>query len=135
MISTACLFVLATMALALLRAIRGPSVYDRIVAVNAFGTMTVLLLVLLGFLTDRPEFQDIALLYVLINFVSIIAVLKFVKYNSLAGPSWSADVPEAKRRARKRFAGKQFVGKMFAGKRSTAPKAGGSAATQEEATS
>ena len=87
MITTGCLFVLVTLALALLRAVRGPSVYDRIVAVNAFGTMTVLLLVLLGFLTDRPEFQDIALLYVLINFAGTIAVLKFVKYSTLAGPS------------------------------------------------
>ncbi|MBB4266180.1 monovalent cation/H+ antiporter complex subunit F [Roseospira visakhapatnamensis] len=86
MITTGCLFILVTLALALLRAVRGPSVYDRIVAVNTFGTMIVLLLVLLGFLTDRPEFEDIALLYVLINFASTIAVLKFVKYSSLAGP-------------------------------------------------
>ena len=85
MFTAASLFVLTTMALALLRAVRGPSVYDRIVAVNAFGTMTVLLLVLLGFLTDRPEFEDIALLYGLINFAGTIAVLKFVKYSSLAG--------------------------------------------------
>lgn len=87
MITTGCLLVLMTLALALLRAVRGPTVYDRIVAVNAFGTMTVLLLVLLGFLTDRPEFQDIALLYALINFAGTIAVLKFVKYSNLAGPS------------------------------------------------
>jgi len=86
MFTVASLFVMATMALALLRGVRGPSVYDRIVAVNLFGTMTVLLLVLLGFLTDRPEFEDIALLYVLINFVGTIAVMKFVKYSSLAGP-------------------------------------------------
>ncbi|MBB4284420.1 monovalent cation/H+ antiporter complex subunit F [Roseospira goensis] len=86
MFTVASLFVLATMVLALLRAVRGPTVYDRIVAVNVFGTMTVLLLVLIGFLTDRPEFEDIALLYVLINFVAIIAVLKFELYSSLAGP-------------------------------------------------
>lgn len=86
MFTVASLFVLATMALSLLRAVRGPSVYDRIVAVNLFGTMTVLLLVLIGFLTDRPEFEDIALLYVLINFAGTIAVMKFVKYSSLAGP-------------------------------------------------
>lgn len=86
MFTVASLFVLATMALALVRALRGPSVYDRIVAANVFGTKTVLLLVLIGFLTDRPEFEDIALLYVLINFAAMIAVLKFVKYSSLAGP-------------------------------------------------
>ncbi|MQX38347.1 monovalent cation/H+ antiporter complex subunit F [Roseospira navarrensis] len=86
MFTVGSLFVLVTMALALVRAVRGPSVYDRIVAVNLFGTMTVVLLVLLGFLTDRPEFEDIALLYVLINFAGTIAVMKFVKYSSLAGP-------------------------------------------------
>jgi multicomponent Na+:H+ antiporter subunit F len=86
MFTVGSLFVLATMALSLLRAVRGPTVYDRIVAVNLFGTMTVLLLVLIGFLTDRPEFEDIALLYVLINFAGTIAVMKFVKYSSLAGP-------------------------------------------------
>jgi multicomponent Na+:H+ antiporter subunit F len=84
--AVASVFVLVTMALALARAVRGPTVYDRIAAVNAFGTMTVLLLVLVGFLTDRPEFEDIALLYGLINFAGTIAVLKFVKYSSLAGP-------------------------------------------------
>jgi len=93
MITAACLFVLITMALALLRAVRGPSVYDRIVAVNAFGTMTVLLLVLLGFLTDRPAFEDIALLYMLINFAGTIAVLKFVKYSSLGD---TTDEPRAR---------------------------------------
>jgi len=97
MFTVASLFILATMALALARAVRGPSVYDRIVAVNAFGTMTVLLLVLLGFLTDRPEFEDIALLYCLINFAGTIAVLKFVKYSNLAGPRSSRRGQESAR--------------------------------------
>lgn len=93
MITAGCVFVLLTLALALLRAVRGPTVYDRIVAVNAFGTMTVVLLVLLGFLTDRPEFEDIALLYALINFAGTIAVLKFVKYSNLAAHSANVAPP------------------------------------------
>jgi len=71
--------VLVIMGLALVRAFAGPGVYDRILAVNMFGTKTVLFIALYGFLTERPEFLDIALVYTLINFIGVIAVLNFVK--------------------------------------------------------
>jgi len=71
--------VLVIMALALVRAFVGPGIYDRILAVNMFGTKTVLFIALYGFLTGRPEFLDIALIYALINFIGVIAVLNFVK--------------------------------------------------------
>ena len=74
--AAAALAVLATMALALARAVAGPTVYDRILAVNMMTTKTTLLIALLGFLAGRPEFLDIALVYALINFVSVIAVLR-----------------------------------------------------------
>ena len=66
-----------TMALALLRAILGPSVYDRVLAVNMFGTKTVLLLSVIAFILDRPDFLDLALAYALINFIGVLAVLEF----------------------------------------------------------
>ena len=68
---------LITMGLALLRAILGPSVYDRVLAVNMFGTKTVLLISILGFVMGRPDFLDIAIVYALINFISVIGVLHF----------------------------------------------------------
>lgn len=71
--------ILVIMCLALARAFVGPGVYDRILAVNMFGTKTVLFIALYGFLTGRPEFLDIALVYTLINFIGVIAVLNFVK--------------------------------------------------------
>jgi len=77
------LAILITMALALARAFLGPTVYDRILAVNTFGTKTVLLIAVFGFLTERPEFLDIALLYALLNFIGTIAVLKFFEYRDL----------------------------------------------------
>jgi multicomponent Na+:H+ antiporter subunit F len=80
----ATLGVLATMALALVRAARGPTVWDRVLAVNTMGTMTVLLIAVLGFLTGRPEWLDLALLYALMNFIGTLAVLKFAKYGDLA---------------------------------------------------
>ncbi len=71
---------LIVMALALIRAFVGPTLYDRILAVNNFGTKTVLLIAVIGFLGGRPEFLDIAIVYALINFISIIAVLRFFEY-------------------------------------------------------
>ncbi len=76
--------VLITMLLALVRALLGPTVYDRILAVNMFGTKTVLLIAVLGFLTGRPDFLDLALVYVLINFIGTIAILKFVRYGNMS---------------------------------------------------
>ena len=67
------------MAIALVRAFIGPSVYDRIMAVNMFGTKTVLFIAVFGFFTGRPDFLDIALVYTLINFIGVVAVLRFVE--------------------------------------------------------
>jgi multicomponent Na+:H+ antiporter subunit F len=75
--------VLITMLLALVRALRGPTVYDRILAANMFGTKTVLFIAVLGYLSGRPEFLDLALVYILINFIGIIAVLKFVRFSQV----------------------------------------------------
>lgn len=71
---------LFVMALALLRAYLGPTLYDRILAVNNFGTKTVLLLAVIDFLAGRPDFLDIAITYALINFISVIGVLRFFEY-------------------------------------------------------
>lgn len=72
--------ILIAMTLVLVRAFLGPTVFDRILAVNSFGTKTVLFIAVYGFLTGRPEFLDIALVYALINFIGTIAVLRFFEY-------------------------------------------------------
>lgn len=74
---------LVTMGLALVRAILGPSVYDRVLAVNMFGTKTVLLLSVIAFLYGRPDFLDLALAYALINFIGVLAVLEFFRSRAL----------------------------------------------------
>ncbi len=79
--------VLVTMVLALVRAIAGPTVPDRILAANMFGTKTVLLIAVSGFLVGRPEFLDLALVYTLVNFVGVIAVAKYVRFGNLASDS------------------------------------------------
>lgn len=77
---------IVAMSLMIVRAILGPSHYDRILAANSFGTKTVLLIALMGYLFGRPAFLDIALAYALINFVTTIALMKFFRYRSLARP-------------------------------------------------
>ena len=84
--------ILITMALALTRALLGPTVYDRVLAVNMFGTKTVLLIAVLGFLTGRPDFLDISLVYALINFIGTIAVPKLLKFGDL-GTTGARDEP------------------------------------------
>ncbi|MDH3970689.1 MAG: monovalent cation/H+ antiporter complex subunit F [Gammaproteobacteria bacterium] len=75
---TVSVVILVAIAIGLVRAFRGPTLYDRVMAVNMVGTLTVLMVAVLGFMTGRPEFLDIALVYVLISFVSTIAVLRVV---------------------------------------------------------
>jgi multicomponent Na+:H+ antiporter subunit F len=83
--------ILICMVLAMARALLGPTVYDRIMAVNAFGTKTVLIIAVLGFMSGRPDFMDIALVYALINFISTIAVLKFIRYGDMGWPRNAPD--------------------------------------------
>ena len=92
MFAAAAAAILFTMFLALVRLFTGPTLYDRVLAVNSFGTKTVLLIGVMGFLTERPEFLDIALLYALINFITTIAILKFFRYRTLG------DAPDRKHR-------------------------------------
>ena len=78
--------ILLSMGLVLIRAIKGPSVFDRILAVNAFGTLTVILICVHGFLTGRPDFLDLALVYALISFIGTIAVSKYVTFSNIKDP-------------------------------------------------
>lgn len=77
------LALVVTMALALARAVLGPTVYDRVLSVNMFGTKTVLLLAVIALLYGRPDFLDLALAYALINFIGVLAVLEFFRSRAL----------------------------------------------------
>lgn len=95
MFTAATIAILVTMAMALARGLLGPTVFDRVLAVNSFGTKTVLLIALLGFLGGRPDFLDISMVYALINFIGTIAVLKFLKFGDLGTTgSEQAEAPE-----------------------------------------
>jgi multicomponent Na+:H+ antiporter subunit F len=75
--------VLIALGLAIVRALRGPTTFDRLVAANSVGIGAILILALFGFMTGRPEFLDIGLAYALLNIVGIFAVLKFFRYGAL----------------------------------------------------
>lgn len=74
------------MTLALTRAAIGPGWFDRLLALNVFGTLTIVLLVLLSAVAGFYALIDIALLYGLINFVTTIAILCFFNDRSLPLP-------------------------------------------------
>jgi multicomponent Na+:H+ antiporter subunit F len=76
---------LVVMGIAIARALLGPTIYDRILAVNLFGTKTVLLIAVMSVFAGRPDYLDIALVYALINFISIIGVLRYFEYGGVAG--------------------------------------------------
>ncbi len=74
------LMILVTLGLILARALMGPTIYDRIAAINMFGTKIVLLIASFAFLSGRTDLLDIALVYVLINFIAVVAVLRLVEH-------------------------------------------------------
>lgn len=86
MFAVATLALLATVALALIRAALGPTVFDRVLAANTVGTGATLLLAVIGFLKGRPEFLDLAIVYALLNVIGTIAVLKYFRYGNLGDP-------------------------------------------------
>lgn len=82
--AVAAIAILAALALATVRALLGPTVFDRALAGNAVGNAAILLLAAVGFLTGRPEFLDIGILYALLNVIGTLAVLKFFRYGDLS---------------------------------------------------
>jgi len=89
--ATIVLALLVTMVLTLTRALAGPTLFDRLLAVNSFGTKTVLLIAAAGFLAGRPEFLDIALVYALINFIGTVAVLKYFELPDAGSGTYPED--------------------------------------------
>lgn len=92
MFSAMLIGLLVAMLVVLSRSVVGPTIYDRILAVNSFGTKVVLLIPVYGFVTGRPEFIDIALAYALINFIGTIAILKYFEFNYLGGNQFQQNI-------------------------------------------
>ncbi|MCH2457651.1 MAG: cation:proton antiporter [Henriciella sp.] len=95
MTEIAAVAIIIAIGLTLVRALLGPTLYDRVLAVNSLGTKIVLFIGFLGFVLGRPDWLDIAVLYALINFVSTIAILKFFRYRSFQVPLHRRPVTKA----------------------------------------
>ena len=95
MFAAAALALLVTLTLVVVRAALGPTVFDRVQAGNTIGTVALLLLSVLGFLTGRPEFLDLALTYGLLNIIGTVAVLKFFRYGNLGDPGEELEITES----------------------------------------
>lgn len=95
MFAAAALALLVTLALVAIRAALGPTVFDRVQAANTIGTVALLLLAVMGFLTGRPEFLDLALTYGLLNIIGTVAVLKFFRYGNLGDPGETLEITES----------------------------------------
>ena len=84
---------LVALTLALAHAMLGPTVFDRVLAGNTIGTLAMMLMAVLGFLTGRPEFLDLAIVYGLLNVIGTIAVLKYFRQGDLGAAA--DDAPNA----------------------------------------
>jgi multicomponent Na+:H+ antiporter subunit F len=84
MFGAAAAAIVVALALVIVRAIKGPTVFDRVLAGNSVGSLSIMLLAVVGFLTGRPEFLDIGLTYGLLNLIGTLAVLKFFRHGDLA---------------------------------------------------
>jgi len=84
MFAAAAAAILLALALVVVRALRGPTVFDRVLAGNSVGNLAIMLLAVVGFLTGRPEWLDIAITYGLLNVISTLAILKFFRHGNLA---------------------------------------------------
>ena len=83
MFYVATISIIISFIMVLIRIFLGPTLYDRVLALNAFGTLAVLMISVVGFLFGRPDFLDIAILYALLNFIGTIAILKFFRYKEI----------------------------------------------------
>jgi|TARA_B110000977_G_scaffold72155_1_gene97772 multicomponent Na+:H+ antiporter subunit F len=83
MIAAALIAIMIVMLIALIRTCIGPTLFDRILAINTFSTATVLMISLYGFFNQRPEFLDIAIVYAMINFIGTVALLKLHRFDDL----------------------------------------------------
>lgn len=82
LIVAACFAALLTFA-ALYGAVRGPSIYDRIVSINVVSTVSIIVVSILSFAFDATSFLDVALVYAMCGFVGTTAIIKAIRVGGL----------------------------------------------------
>lgn len=94
------LFVMITviavlMILCLIRAIKGPRYTDRIVACNMINTLTIIMIILLSFYLDEEYLLDVAIIYALIGFLSVVVITRVATYRHYGTLMHKEDVIDA----------------------------------------
>lgn len=85
--------IVVALVLVIVRAIKGPTLFDRVLAGNSVGSLAIMLLAVFGFMTGRPEFLDVGLTYGLLNLIGTLAVLKFFRHGDLARDAEDGSAP------------------------------------------
>ena len=94
MIEVIAFMLLLAMLLVLWHAAVARQIFDQVLAINTFGTITILLIVVIGVISGRDYFIDIALLYALVNFVSIVTLLRLFDKKGRSWLSFSKTKPK-----------------------------------------
>jgi len=63
----------------LIRVVKGPTVYDKLMGTNAIATKTIVLICLIGFINDRIDmYLDITIAYAVLGFLGTMAIAKYI---------------------------------------------------------
>lgn len=84
------LFLVINALLCLYRAFMGPTVLDRILAINIIGTKTIVVLVLIAYIFHQAMYVDVALVYGVLNFIASIAAARYIETGKIRG-DWQHD--------------------------------------------
>ncbi len=86
------------MLLSLYRAVIGPTILDRLVGVNALGTKTIALMIIIGLIYHRVNmFVDIALAYAMLNFIAVLAASRYFQKRKGLYDEGTPDMPLKKK--------------------------------------
>ncbi|MFZ2072013.1 MAG: monovalent cation/H+ antiporter complex subunit F [Halobacteriota archaeon] len=80
------IIIASTILISTYRVIIGPGTFNRIVAANVIGTKAMVLLVVVGYILERPHFVDIALMYAVLSFIGTIIIAKYLERGELCSP-------------------------------------------------
>jgi len=88
-------FLTIIIAVPLIRVVKGPTLFDRLLATNAIATKTIVLICLIGFIFDRIDmFLDITLAYAILGFIGSLVIAKYVSFEKIEAEKIEPGEPE-----------------------------------------
>lgn len=68
--------ILVASLLGILRLIKGPTVFDRVIAMDVLTIISISLIVIIALISERFIYVDVAIVYALLSFLGVIAVAR-----------------------------------------------------------